>query len=142
MAVNGMSNAKRSSPFANSGIVVQVTPKDIEQHGLGSDPLCGMRMQRELEAKTFEATSQPYAAPAMRITDFIQDKPSGTLANSRFKPAVEASDIREILPTWLSRPLSEGLQAFDRKMNGFITEHANMLAVESRKLDTISVRRR
>ncbi len=141
MAVNGMSNAKRSSPFANSGIVVQVTPQDITQHGLGDDPLCGIRMQRELEEKTFEATSQAYAAPAMRITDFIKNKPSGTLANSRFKPAVEASDIREILPPWLSRPLAQGLQGFDRKMKGFISEHANMLAVESRTSSPVRITR-
>lgn len=141
MAVNGMSNAKRSSPFANSGIVVQITPQDIKKHGLGSDPLCGIRMQRELEEKTFNATSQAYAAPAMKITDFISNKPSGTLANSRFKPAVEAADIRDILPQWLSDPLSQGIQAFDRKMNGFISEHANMLAVESRTSSPVRITR-
>ncbi len=141
MAVNGMSNAKRSSPFANSGIVVQITPNDIEKHGLGTDPLCGIRMQRELEEKTFNATSQAYAAPAMKITDFINNKPSGTLANSRFKPAVEAADIRDILPSWLSHPLSQGIQAFDRKMNGFISEHANMLAVESRTSSPVRITR-
>ncbi len=141
MAVNGMSNAKRSSPFANSGIVVQVTPQDIAKHGLGDDPLCGIRLQRELEEKTFKATSQAYAAPAMRITDFINHKPSGTLANSRFKPSVEAADIRNILPTWLSKPLNEGLQAFDRKMKGFISEHANMLAVESRTSSPVRITR-
>jgi len=141
MAVNGMSNAKRSSPFANSGIVVQITPKDIERHGLGTDPLCGIRMQRELEEKTFNATSQAYAAPAMKITDFINNKPSGTLANSRFKPSVEAADIRDILPSWLSHPLVEGVQAFDRKMKGFISDHANMLAVESRTSSPVRITR-
>ncbi len=139
MAVNGMSNAKRSSPFANSGIVVQVTPQDIKQHGLGDDPLCGIRMQRELEEKTFRATPQAYAAPAMRITDFMNNKPSGTLAHSRFKPAVEACDIRMILPAWLSQPLAEGLQGFNRKMNGFISEYANMLAVESRTSSPVRI---
>ncbi len=139
MAVNGMSNAKRSGPFANSGIVVQVTPQDIKQHGLGDDALCGMRLQRELEEKTFKATSQAYAAPAMKITDFMRNKPSGTLAHSRFKPAVEAADMRDILPTWLTTPLAEGLQAFDRKMNGFISEHANMLAVESRTSSPVRI---
>jgi uncharacterized FAD-dependent dehydrogenase len=75
----------------------------------------------------------------MKITDFINDKPSGTLANSRFKPAVEAADIRTILPSWLSAPLSQGLQAFDRKMKGFISEHANMLAVESRTSSPVRI---
>jgi len=141
MAVNGMSNAKRSGPFANSGIVVQVTPQDIKKHGLGSDPLCGVRMQRELEEKTFSATAQAYAAPAMRITDFVRNKPSGTLANSKFKPAIEASDFRQILPGWLSQPLNEGLQAFDRKMKGFVSDYANMLAIESRTSSPVRITR-
>ena len=98
MAINGMSNAKRTSPLANSGIVVQVTPADILRHGLGDDPLCGIRMQRELERKTFEMTSQPYAAPAMRISDYVANKPTGTLAPTRFKPGVEATDLREEEP--------------------------------------------
>jgi uncharacterized FAD-dependent dehydrogenase len=106
---------------------------------LGDDALSGIRMQRELEEKTFKATTQAYAAPAMKITDFINNKPSGTLANSRFKPAVEAADIRSILPSWLSAPLSQGLQAFDLKMKGFISEHANMLAVESRTSSPVRI---
>lgn len=141
MAINGMSNAKRSSPHANSGIVVQVSPKDIDNHGLGNDPLCGIRFQRELETKAFQATKQPYAAPAMRISDFVHDNTTGKLAFSRFKPAVEAADIRQILPHWLTTPLSEGLRAFDRKMNGFVSDNANMLAVESRTSSPIRITR-
>ncbi len=141
MAINGMSNAKRSSPLANSGIVVQVTPDDILRHGLGDDPLCGIRLQRELELKTFEATSQPYTAPAMRIADYVAKRSTGTLATTRFKPGVEASDLWEIIPGWLAEPLAEGLSAFDRKMKGFVTVDANILAMESRTSSPIRITR-
>ncbi|MDQ6988651.1 MAG: NAD(P)/FAD-dependent oxidoreductase, partial [Mariprofundaceae bacterium] len=139
MAINGMSNAKRSSPLANSGVVVQVTPADIQQHGYQEDALMGIRFQRELESKTFQQTQQAYAAPAMRIHDFVAKKNTGKLAFTRFKPAVEVADIQQILPTWLSQPLREGLLAFDRKMPGFVTEHANMLAVESRTSSPVRI---
>ena len=141
MAINGMSNAKRTSPLANSGIVVQVTPTDILRHGLGDDPLCGIRMQRELEKKTFEMTSQAYAAPAMRISDYVQKKATGTLATTRFKPGVEAADLWELIPDWLAKPLAEGLTAFDRKMRGFVTDDANILAMESRTSSPIRITR-
>jgi len=141
MAINGMSNAKRSSPLANSGIVVQVTPNDILRHGLGDDPLCGIRMQRELERSTFEATAQAYAAPTMRISDYVARKPTGTLAMTRFKPGVEAADLWEIIPKWLAEPLAEGLTAFDRKMKGFVTVDANILAMESRTSSPIRITR-
>ncbi|MFC1542859.1 NAD(P)/FAD-dependent oxidoreductase, partial [Pseudomonadota bacterium] len=141
MTINGMSNAKRRSPLANSGIVVQVTPTDILRHGLGSDPLCGIRMQRDLEQKTFEMTSQPYAAPAMRISDYVARKATGTLAPTRFKPGVEAANLWELIPDWLAKPLAEGLTAFDRKMRGFVTDDANILAIESRTSSPIRITR-
>ena len=141
MAINGMSNAKRRSPLANSGIVVQVTPTDILRHGLGDDPLCGIRLQRELERKTFEATSQPYAAPAMRISDYVSKKASGTLAATRFKPGVEAVDLWQLIPKWLAEPLAEGLTAFDRKMKGFVSNNANILAMESRTSSPVRITR-
>jgi len=141
MAINGMSNAKRRSPLANSGIVVQVTPADILRHGLGDDPLCGIRLQRELEQRTFESTTQAYAAPAMRISDYVAKRPTGTVAMTRFKPGVEASNLWEIIPTWLAEPLAEGLTAFDRKMKGFVTADANILAMESRTSSPIRITR-
>ncbi|MDT8376299.1 MAG: FAD-dependent oxidoreductase [Mariprofundaceae bacterium] len=141
MAINGMSNARRTSPLANSGIVVQITPDDIARHGLGADPLCGIRMQRELELKTFAMTTQPYAAPAMRIADFVAKKATGLLATSRFKPGVEATDLWELIPGWLAGPLAEGLTAFDRKMRGFVTSDANILAMESRTSSPIRITR-
>lgn len=141
MAINGMSNAKRSSPFANSGIVVQVTPADIQRHGLGNDALAGIRLQRQLERNTFLATKQAYAAPAMRIDEFVNKQVSGALAHSRFKPAVEAVDLWDIIPNWLANPLAEGFKAFNRKMPGFISEHANMLAIESRTSSPIRINR-
>jgi len=132
MAVNGMSNGHRRSPFANSGIVVQITANDMQRQGLGNDPLSGIRLQRSLEKQCFDMTSTPYATPAMRITDFIHKKPSGTLANTRFKPSAEAADLHQLFPRWLANPLRQGLLAFDQKMHGYVSQDANLLAVESR----------
>ncbi|MDX8403081.1 MAG: NAD(P)/FAD-dependent oxidoreductase [Mariprofundaceae bacterium] len=141
MAINGMSNAKRSSPLANSGIVVQITPSDIARYGLGDDALCGIRMQRELEQKTFSSTHAPYAAPAMRISDYVSRRATGKLATTSFKPGIEAADLWKIIPDWLANPLAEGLTAFDRKMRGFITDEANILAMESRTSSPIRINR-
>jgi len=141
MAVNGMSNAKRSSPFANSGIVVQVTQADLDRHGAREGPLRGIELQRELERRAYEAVSRPYAAPAMRLTDFLAGKPSGTLAPTRFRPAAEPADLHAILPAWLTRPLAEGLKGFGQKMRGYVTDEANLLAVESRTSSPVRIPR-
>jgi uncharacterized FAD-dependent dehydrogenase len=132
MAINGMSNAKRSSPFANSGIVVQVTQADLDRHGVAPGPLRGIALQRDLERRAFAATSRPYAAPAMRLTDFLAGRSSGSLAPTRFRPAAEPADLHAILPAWIAAPLVTGIKGFDRLMRGYVTAEANLLAVESR----------
>lgn len=141
MAINGMSNAKRSSSLANSGIVAQVTTADIQRYGLGDDPLCGIRLQRELEEKCFAMTQMPYAAPAMRVSDYVNRKASGHLAFSRYKPNIEAADLHALFPKWLAEPLRQGLIHFDRKMRGYVSDEANLLAVESRTSSPIRLLR-
>ena len=47
--VNGMSASHRNSPFANSGMVVQINPEDIP----GNDPLRGLEYQEALEQLAF-----------------------------------------------------------------------------------------
>jgi len=141
MAVNGMSNAKRSGAFANSGLVVQVTPDDIERHGIAAHPLMGVAFQRELEQASFRMAGSAYKAPAMRLTDFVNNKPSGNLANCRFKPGVVSTDLRGLLPAWVSAPLAEGIQGFERRLRGYITEEANLLASETRTSSPVRISR-
>jgi uncharacterized FAD-dependent dehydrogenase len=131
MAVNGMSNAKRVGRWANSGIVVQLTPDDLQRHGIEPGPLMGIAFQRHLEAATFRTAGNQYAAPAMRLVDFINDRPTGKLAPTRFKPEAVAADLRDILPGWLSAPLAEGMKGFGHKMRGFVSNEANLLATET-----------
>jgi uncharacterized FAD-dependent dehydrogenase len=141
MAVNGMSNAHRRSPLANSGIVTQVTPDDIARHGLGDDALCGIRFQRELERNCFEMTRTAYAAPAMQISDFVAKTSTGALAKTRFKPAIEAADLHALFPTWVAEPLRQGFINFDKKMPGYISDDVNILAVESRTSSPVRIQR-
>jgi len=141
MAVNGMSNAKRAGQWANSGVVVQITPDDISRHGIQASPLMGIAFQRQLEAATFRAAGERYAAPAIKLSDFIAGKASGTLAPTRFKPEAVAADFNALLPNWVSRPLAEGIKGFDRKMRGYISEEANLFGTETRTSSPIRLER-
>jgi len=49
--------------------------------------------------------------------------------------------LHDLFPKWLAEPLREGLLAFDRKMKGYVSEHANLLAVESRTSSPIRMTR-
>ena len=141
MAVNGMSNAKRGGQWANSGIVVQVTSDDILRHGHKQSPLMGMAFQRELEEATFKAAGNQYAAPTMRLVDFIGKRATGKLAPTRFKPEAVPADLWEIFPNWLAQPLSEGIKGFGRKMRGFVSTEANLFGSETRTSSPLRILR-
>ncbi len=132
MAINGMSNSNRSAPYANSGVVVQVTPEDLLRHGFPDSPLAGIALQRALEKATFEATKSPYAAPAMRISEFVSGKAGGTLAPTSFRPGAEPADLNALLPEWISAPLREALVRFGSTILGYAGPDGNIFAVESR----------
>ncbi|MDQ6992193.1 MAG: NAD(P)/FAD-dependent oxidoreductase [Mariprofundus sp.] len=141
MAVNGMSNGKRAGLWANSGVVAQITPEDIARHGIKESPLMGIEFQRELEVATFKAANHQYAAPAMKLNDFISGKASGTLASSRFKPEVIPADLHDLLPHWVAKPLADGLRGFDRKMRGYMTDEANLFGSETRTSSPVRIER-
>ena len=141
MAVNGMSNSTRSARFANSGVVVQVSPEDLSAHGYDDSPLRGIAFQRDLEEAAFKAVLKPYFAPAMRVSDFVDGRATGKLAPSNFLPGIEAADFRELLPDWIAEPLAAGLRDFDRRLSGYAGEEANLLGVESRTSSPIRIPR-
>jgi len=141
MAVNGMSNANRSTPYANSGVVAQVAPEDLRRRGFPDTPLIGIAFQRELEARAFQAVGRAYDAPASRISDFLARRLSADLPDTNYRPGVEAVDLWSILPDWIAEPLAAGLRHFSRKLPGFDSETGAMLAVESRTSSPIRVTR-
>ena len=65
LVVNGMSNYKRDNKFANSAILVNVTPDDFGS----SHPLAGMYFQRKLEEKAFELGGSDYSVPVQKVED-------------------------------------------------------------------------
>ncbi|MGF1510226.1 MAG: NAD(P)/FAD-dependent oxidoreductase [Myxococcota bacterium] len=141
VVVNGMSSAKRGSPFANSGLVVQVNPDDVEALGFGSDPLAGLRFQRALEREAFAHGGRNYRAPAMKARDFVRRKTSIDVADSHFRPGLTPADLRAFLPSFIQEAMQEALRHFDRFLPGYASDHANLIAVESRTSSPLRILR-
>jgi len=128
VVVNGMSNAKRDSGFANSGLVAKVNTADF-----GSDHLlAGMYFQRKWEQAAFRAAGETYGAPAMAVQDFLREKASGQLPRTSFRPFAVPADLATCLPDFVRRQLLDALPEFDRKIHGFASRQAILLAIESR----------
>lgn len=135
--VNGMSASHRNSPYANSGMVVQINPEDIE----GDDPLRGLAYQEMLEQLAFEHGKTPYIAPAQRMRDFVEGKESKSLPNCSYLPGVVASRLDQWLPAHIGKRLQQGFKDFDRKYPGFLTNEAVILGVESRSSSAVRIPR-
>jgi uncharacterized FAD-dependent dehydrogenase len=134
VVVNGMSPSRRNSRYANSGMVVGVEPAALAAIGLGG-PLGGIELQRRIEIAAFEAGGGALAAPATRVTDFLEGRASSTVPASSYQPGLTASDVGAVLDgsgVSFAGALREALRQFGRNMRGYITEEAVLVAVESR----------
>ena len=140
IVVNGMSNSRRNSAFANSGIVVSVELKDLtsyEKYGA----LAGLKYQEDVEKSAFLYANKGQTAPVQRMTDFVNQKVSSSLNSNSYIPGAISAPLHEILPEGISNRLQRAFLDFDAKMKGFYTEEANIFGVESRTSSPVRIPR-
>ena len=130
LVVNGMSLAKRNSPFANAALVVTVAGSDFGPEAKGS--LAGIDFQRRIEEAAFERGGGGFRAPAQGVVDFLARRPSDRLPESSYRPGVEHAGLDDVLPGFITESLREGLSAIGRRLPGFIHEQALLVAAETR----------
>jgi hypothetical protein len=140
VVLNGMSMAGRSGPLANAGLVVEVGPADLAP-GFAKDPLAMLAFQQSIEQAAFAAGGQGLRAPAQRMTDFVAGRLSHALPASSYRPGLVAWPVHALLPPPVAARLQAALTAFGRRMKGFLTEEALVLAVESRTSAPVCVLR-
>lgn len=138
IVVNGMSNSKRNSPFANSGIVVEIRPEDYASFS-DNHVFSGLEFQKNLESLAFRNGGGLAVAPAQRLTDFVEGRISPNLPMVSYEPGLISSPMHFWMPEFLSLRLREGFRLFDRQMRGFLTREAVVVGVESRTSSPIQV---
>lgn len=141
IVVNGMSASHRNSPFANSGIVVELHPEDLPEYAQHGE-LCGLMFQEELERMAYTNNGGGLqTAPAQRLNDFVKGRLSYDLPETSYLPGLISSPLHFWLPEIIGKRLQEGFKAFDRKMHGFLTNQAIIVGVESRSSSPIRIPR-
>ena len=138
--VNGMSNSRRNSPFANSGIAVTVSPSDVPEYAQYG-PLALLRFQQDVERKVFDAVGGSITAPLQRLTDFCESRMSQNNNPCNYLGQTMNIPQHELLPPFIVKCLQQGFRDFDRKMHGFYTEQASILSVESRTSSPVRIPR-
>lgn len=131
VVVNGMSLARRDSPFANSGIVIGLEPADIEALGFPG-PTGGLALQAMLERCASEAGGGRQMAPAQRLTDFVAGNASTDLPACSYRPGVRPVRLDTMLPAFIADRLRAGLRRFGEQLRGFDTREALVVGVETR----------
>lgn len=140
LVVNGMSPSSRGTRWANSGMVVEVLPQDVES-GDADDPLKMMKFQEDIERRFFEDAGHTQNAPAQRMVDFTESRPSSTLPSTSYAPGIHPSRVDLLLPPSISRRLQKGFIEFGRKSRGFLTNEATLIGCETRTSSPVRVTR-
>ena len=134
LVINGMSNYKRDSGIANSAIIVTVNEQDY-----GKNPLDGIKYQQKIEKKAYEACQGKI--PTQLYGDFKQNKKSVKLGNIKpmFKGDYELTNLNAILPDYICDSLKEGIDYFDKKINGIASSDTILSGVETRTSSPIRI---
>ncbi len=132
LAINGMSFSGRRGRFANAGLVVELRPEDISNFD-AHKPFGYLALQQDLERNAFlMGGAKGQQAPAQRMTDFMTGKISGTLPATSYLQGLLPGPLHELLPESVVSRLRQALTTFDRRLKGFMSSQALLVAVESR----------
>ena len=163
LVVNGWSPSKRNNPYSNSGMVVTVDEKDAEEYfkkfsvdrlpytngnasaingnRLTVNPLLLLQFQQAIEQRCYQLGGGQFVAPAQRMEDFCNGKVSANFPTCSYVPGIKAADLGEALPPFIHKTLQQGFKAFGRKMKGYYTNEAVVVATESRTSSPVRIPR-
>ena len=140
LCVNGMSYNSRDKENANSALVVTVSSKDFKS----DKPLAGMEFQRHYENLAYKIGGGNFKTPIQLLGDFLNDRKTTKLG--KVNPSVLANDytlasIGEALPSYVVDSLKEGIESFDKKINGFADYDAILTGIETRTSAPVRIER-
>lgn len=140
LVVNGMSASARGGRWANSGMVVEIRPGDFPEYEKFGE-LQLMHLQEDVEKRFFESAGETLNAPAQRMMDFVNARPSASLPKGSYPAGMHPGRVDKLLPEFVSSRLRQGFRDFDSKARGFLTEEATVVGLESRTSSPVRIPR-
>lgn len=162
IATNGASRSQRSSPFANSGLVLSLDPKRIPPfetsreapadvvEGASGGPGCdedavvalrALRYQEHWERIAFAATGRTYRVPCQRAGDFLSGKTSDGRIETSYPLGGAWASIDALVPPAVCAALRAGLPRLGARMPGFAGGEAILTAPETRASSPVRIPR-
>jgi uncharacterized FAD-dependent dehydrogenase len=140
IVTNGWSPSRRNNPWANSGVVTEVRAEDIPEFA-GFGALQGLEFQKKVEHECWEAAGKTQKAPAQALLDFVEGKASKELPSCSYYPGVVPSRLDLLLPLFVVQRLQQAFRDFGRKMRGYLSNDAIIVAPESRTSSPVRIPR-
>jgi uncharacterized FAD-dependent dehydrogenase len=139
-----MSFSRRDSPWANSALVVTVSPDDdiLEEYQEKYGVLAGLEFQREMEQRASKLGGGNLTVPVQRMTDFCQGVVSTTIPSSSYRLGVKSAPCHEIYPEEITKALRDALtNHFKKQMPGYFHPDGLLHAVETRTSSPLRISR-
>jgi uncharacterized FAD-dependent dehydrogenase len=140
VVTNGWSPSRRNNPWANSGIVTEVGEEEVKNFSQYGE-LRGLRFQQHVERLCWEAAGKSQKAPAQRLLDFVQGKKSENLPDCSYYPGIVSVRLDEVLPAFVVERLCRAFVDFGKKMPGYLSNDAVIVAPESRTSSPVRIPR-
>lgn len=160
IVVNGMSMSRRDSFFANSGIVVQINPEDLNKNLFTEisnlykknnleyenpeipSEITGLKFQNALEKLFFKAgKNNSQSAPAQNLSALLYNNKKIKLNNSSYIPGIYEYDFKLLLPSFIYESLIYAFKDFGKKIKGFDSEEGQIIGIESRTSSPVKIPR-
>ncbi len=138
LVVNGMSLSRRDSPFANSGVVVEVSLDYLKSQGF-EGVFAGVEFQQKYEQAFYSFGDGTQQAPAQKLTDFVNQTVSKGEMSSSYIPGLVSAPVHNMLPSYISTKIRKAISIFDQKLKGYYSDEAHVVGLESRTSSPIRI---
>jgi hypothetical protein len=80
-------------------------------------------------------------APAQRLIDFTETRISSSLPKCSYLPGIHSTSLKDVLPSFIHQRLQLAFREFGKKMRGYLTNDAVVVATESRTSSPVRIPR-
>ena len=143
IVVNGMSNYARNSRWSNAALVVSVRAGiDFDNKKL----LAGLDFQHGIEQKAYQASMARASGrelPAQTLKEFMDHSlnPDSSGIKTSAPSGIVKTEMRSVLPEFVTKHLENALVKFDDNLKGFISDKALLIAPETRTSSPVTIAR-
>ena len=144
LCVNGMSFSRRDSQWANSALVVTVSPDDtiLDPYRVKHGVLAGLAFQRDMEQRAWVLGGGNLTVPVQRLTDFVAGRPSTSAPSSSYRLGIKPAACHDIFPAAIVASMRSALlDYFEKQMPGFVCDEGLLHGVETRTSSPVRIPR-